>query len=66
LILVGLINDIDGDFFLHMSKRAKVSIFTRVSISTISLAKFALVPTGVVELLNFIVRFMTSTAMFLA
>lgn len=55
-VLVGLVNQVDGDFFLGVCEGAEVAVLAGKGISSVGLAKLGLVAAGVVELFNFIVR----------
>ena len=64
--MVGLINQLDSNLVLGMRKRAEISILAGVNIIPVRLAELALVSTGMVQLLNFVVRFLAIAILFVA
>ena len=64
--MVGLINQLDSNLVLGMRKRAEIPILAGVNIIPVRLAELALVSTGVVQLLNFVVRFLAIAILFVA
>jgi len=58
-LLIVWINQLNCYLLFSMRERAKISIFTHERIFSKCLTKFTFVPTWVIELLNFIMRFLT-------
>lgn len=54
-ILIGLINEVDGDLLLGVCKRTKISVFAGEGVCSIGLTKLGLVAAGMIELFDLIV-----------
>jgi hypothetical protein len=56
-ILVALIVQVNYNFLFSMRERTEIPVFAGVCVPAEGLAEFAFVPTGVVQLLDFVVGF---------